>query len=75
MENVVFALFMTITPADGGPDEVFVMDGNLSRLDCITAAMSTERAKAAQTLFGKPSEGVYITHSCEPDGAPETWGN
>lgn len=75
MENVVFALFMIIAPADGAQDEWFALDGNMSRVDCIAAAMDTDRHKAAQTLFGKPSEGVTITMRCDIDNAPETWGS
>ena len=72
---VLFLVIANTNPADDGRDSWFALDGNLSRVDCFAAALDMERHKAAQTLFGKWSDGVEISLVCEEDNAPETWGN
>lgn len=74
MESVAFALFLVVTPISGtgsiGADEWTALDGNLSRIDCLTEALDSDRLDAAQKAYGP---GFIVGYACEPDGAAGEW--
>ena len=72
MENVVFALYLIVAPinADGtiGPDESYVVDSGLTKIECGLEAFG--RADAAAKVFGP---NAIASMACEPDKAPDAW--